>query len=412
MTAPFEALRGTGVTVRPAEPGDAVAGVMPRWVALPRTTAEVSALMRVSAGHDLAVVPAGDGTKLAWGNPPERCDLLLRTGRLTLDGETTVEHSPGDLVVRVCAGLPLGALASFPGIAQELALDNPLGAGTVGGTLATGVAGPRRFRYGTARDLLIGVTVVLADGTAATSGGRVVKNVAGYDLGKLLCGSYGTLGVVTEAVFRLHPSPPERRWITVGLGREPDPFTALDGLVADLTASQAEPCAVEVDWPGDGDGPLVTALVEGTAAGERATAVRELARGRPAWTGNGAPGWWNTLPGDPGGALCELRLPPAEVGRALRAVTACEPSVRIRGSAASGVLWAAPPPEALPAFVPAVRDRLGVLGGHLVVLAAPYGRDEGIDRWGPSGALPLMRRVKERFDPDRRMSPGRFVGGI
>lgn len=399
MGSPFEALRRTGIPVEPAAPGDAVAGVIPRWVARPGTTAEVAALMRVSAEHDLAVVPSGEGTKLAWGNPPERCDLLVRTGRLT-----SLDHSPGDLVVRVSAGLPIGALASFPGVAQELALDNPLGAGTVGGTLATGVAGPRRFRYGTARDLLIGVTVVLADGTVATSGGRVVKNVAGYDLGKLLCGSYGTLGVVTEAVFRLHPVPPRRRWVTV----EPDSLTALDGLVAALAASQAEPCAVEVDWPGDGSAPVVAALVEGTAAEERAAAVRDLAGGHPARVRDEAPDWWNTLPGEPGGVLCELRLPPAEVGRTLREVTASG-AVGVRGSAASGVLWAAPPADVLPAFVSAVRDRLG---GRLVVLAAPYDVVEGVDRWGPVGALPLMRRVKERFDPDRRLSPGRFAGGI
>ncbi|MEV7007893.1 FAD-binding oxidoreductase [Streptosporangium sp. NPDC051022] len=414
----MDALRETGVTIRRAGPGDTVAGVAPRWVALPESTGEVAALMRVSAEHDLAVVPAGGGTKLGWGNPPERCDLLVDTRRLTLDGGSTVEHSRGDLVARVGAGLPIGSLASFHGSAfrgsslhgrQELALDSPLPAGTVGGTLATAIAGPRRFRYGTARDLLIGVTVVLADGTIARSGGQVVKNVAGYDLGKLLCGSYGTLGIITEAVFRLHPIPPERRWIVV----EPSASSALETLVAELAASQAEPSAVEVDRARGG--PTVAVLVEGTAAGERARAVLDLARAHGAARISGdAPGWWNTLPGED--VLLELRVPPSGVGGALRAVANGGAPARVRGSAASGVLWAALPPDtgqaAFAGFVSSVRDELGRIGGGLTVLAAPYETARGVDRWGPVGALPLMRRVKERFDPDRRMSPGRFVGGI
>lgn len=102
----MEALHETGVTVRPATPDDTVGGVLPRWVALPESTAEVAALMRVSAAHDLAVVPAGNGTKLGWGNPPERCDLLIDTRRLLLDNGSTVEHSFGDLVAQVGAGLP------------------------------------------------------------------------------------------------------------------------------------------------------------------------------------------------------------------------------------------------------------------------------------------------------------------
>ncbi|MEU0517456.1 FAD-binding oxidoreductase [Streptosporangium sp. NPDC006007] len=404
----MDALRDTGVTVRKAVSDDAVAGVSPRWVALPETTGEVAALLRVSAEHDLAVVPVGDGTKLDWGNPPERCDLLIDTRYLTLDGGSSVEHAPGDLVARVSAGLPVGSLSSLPGFSgfrQELALDNPLPAGTVGGTLATAIAGPRRFRYGTARDLLIGVTVVLADGTIARSGGRVVKNVAGYDLGKLFCGSYGTLGVITEAIFRLHPVPADRRWITAEL---PAP-----GVPAGLAASQAEPSAIEVDWPDLRGGLTVAVLIEGTAAEERARAVGSLIDG-PVRISDRPPGWWNTLPGED--VLLELRVPPAAVDGALRAIAARGLPARVRGSSASGVLRTALPPDTdgpeFAGFVTSVRDELRRLGGGLTVLTAPPGPASLVDRWGPVGALPLMRRVKERFDPDRRMSPGRFVGGI
>ncbi|GAA4199916.1 FAD-binding oxidoreductase [Streptosporangium oxazolinicum] len=420
----LRALRETGVTIREATPDDAVGGVPPRWVALPENTGEVAALMRVSAAHDLAVVPVGDGTKLGWGDPPERCDLLIDTCCLLLGDGSAVEHSSGDLVARAVAGLPLDVLNStLSRSRQELALDSPLPAGTVGGTLATAVAGPRRFRYGTARDLLIGITVVLADGTIATSGGNVVKNVAGYDLGKLFTGSYGTLGVITEATFRLHPIPAARRWVTVDLPAAAEPgspaaraaLAALDGLVTELAASRAEPSAVELEWPDLTGGPVVSALVEGVAADARAEAVRKSMdeHGSARITAE-APAWWSAPPGEE--VLLELRVPPAAAHPALRAVAARGLPARVRGSVASAVLLVALPGDVGAAefsgFVTDVRDDLRRLGGGLTVLAAPPGLAHGIDRWGPSGALPLMRRVKERFDPDRRMSPGRFAGGI
>lgn len=418
LTAPVKALgalRETGVTIREATADDAVGGVPPRWVALPENTGEVAALMRVSAAHDLAVVPVGDGTKLDWGSPPERCDLLIDTCCLLLANGSGVEHSSGDLVARVCAGIPLDVLnATLARSGQELALDTPPGAGTVGGTLATAVAGPRRFRYGTARDLLIGITVVLADGTIATSGGNVVKNVAGYDLGKLFTGSYGTLGVITEATFRLHPVPADRRWITVDLPGS-DTTDALAALVTELAASQAEPSAVELDWPDLNGGPTVSALVEGMAAVARAEAVRKpMDEYGSARITAEAPAWWAVPPGEE--VLLELRVPPAAAYPALRAVAARGLPARVRGSVASAVLRVALPTGVGAAefagFVTGVRDDLRPLGGGLTVLAAPPALAGGVDRWGPSGALPLMRRVKERFDPGRRMSPGRFAGGI
>src|SRR5450432_1644065 len=211
--------------VRAAGPGDEVAGVRPSWVASPASVAEISAVLRAADGLNLAVVPRGTGTKLAWGLPPRRCDLVVDMLRLN----RVLEHEAGDLVVRVQAGVQISELARVLGAAgQQLSLDLPSGGngradgghgagrrgadgpggqGTVGGVLATGLAGPRRLRYGTPRDLAIGITVVRADGTVARAGGKVVKNVAGYDLGKLLAGSAGTLALITEATFRLHPLP-------------------------------------------------------------------------------------------------------------------------------------------------------------------------------------------------------------
>ncbi|GGL01881.1 FAD-binding oxidoreductase [Planomonospora parontospora] len=410
--AALEALRGTGAEIRDAGPGDAVAGVAPRWVALPGSTEEVAALMRVCASLDLAAVPTGGGTRLHWGRPPERCDVLVGTRRL--DG--ILEHASGDLVVRTQAGVTAEALAGVLAAAgQELALDVPSGGSTVGGVLATAAAGPRRLRYGTARDLLIGITVVLADGTVARSGGKVVKNVAGYDLGKLFTGSYGTLGIITEAAFRLHPASPVRRWTTVRLPGPAGPAS----LASALAAAQAEPSAVELDWSAPSGGVTVSALFEGAAADGRAQAVQDLVGACGPWEVAGeAPAWWGEAPGSgvPGEVLLELRVPPASADRALRAVAARRLPARVRGSLASAVLHVALPAETggpeFAAFVSGVRDDVRPLGGRLTVLAAPPELARRVDPWGPVGALPLMRRVKERFDPGRRMSPGRLAEGL
>ncbi|MGR6922679.1 FAD-binding oxidoreductase [[Actinomadura] parvosata] len=369
-------------------------GVLPRWVALPETVEEIAAVLRACAERDLAVVPAGGGTKLHWGPPPERCDVLLDLCCMN----EILEHAAGDLVVRAQAGVTIDALAgTLAAKGQELALDVPFPQdATVGGTLATALPGPRSFRYGTARDLLIGITVVLPDGTIARSGGKVVKNVAGYDLGKLFTGSYGTLGVIAEATFRLHPLPAARRWVVTELGRAEAARVA-----AALAASQAEPSAVEVDWPDPGGPVTLAALVEGAAAEARAGALRELAGGSV--TGERPP-WWGLIERDE--VLAEARFLPAGAGDVLDAVAST--GLALRGSLAAGrVLLEARrdlAEDELAAAVARLRERARV---H--VLAAPY---DGLDRWGQVSGLPLMRRVKERFDPGRRMSPGRFVGGI
>lgn len=389
-----ELLAKTGVTVREAADDDAVAGVRPGWVALPETVEEISAVLRACAEHGLAVVPVGGGTKLHWSGPPERCDVLLDTCCLN----QVVEHAVGDLVVRAQAGVTMDALAAaLAAEGQELALDVPFTEGaTVGGTLATATCGPRAFRYGTARDLLIGITVVLADGTVARSGGKVVKNVAGYDLGKLFTGSYGTLGVIAEATFRLHPLPAERAWIVAEVAPE-----RVQAVAAELAAAQAEPSAVELDWPGPTGPATLAVLVEGDTAGERAAALNTGLHGAVT---AGPPAWWGLITGDD--VLVEVRCLPSRAGQVLAAVRGTRFS--LRGSPVTGRFHLEAPDDVardeLVSAVSLLRER----GARAHVLAAPY----ELDRWGEVSGLPLMRRVKERFDPGRGLSPGRFVGGI
>jgi glycolate oxidase FAD binding subunit len=394
MSAPPIDTLAKACEVRPGEPGDAVQGVAAGCVAAPATVAEAAELMRIAAEHELTVVPRGAGTKLHWGTPPERCDVVVETRRLG----RLIEHAAGDLVVKAEAGLPLDDLQEvLASTRQQLALDTLVPGATVGGAIAAATAGPRRLLYGSARDLLIGITVIRADGVVAHAGGKVVKNVAGYDLGKLFTGSRGTLGLITEAAFRLHPLPQASVYVTA---------TAADAAEARalsraLLRSPLVPSAVEVDGPG----PLtVTVLLEGFAEAvpARADAARALLGGK---TADAPPPWWGRLP--EGEVLAEVRAVPSKLRAIFDAVTDAGQAgtTRVRGSAGRGVWHAAFPAEGAQETLARLRRH-----GSAVVLTAPDGAR--LDRWGPLPALPLMRRVKDQFDPGHRLSPGRFAGGI
>jgi len=244
---------------RPADDTDTVADVPARYVATPATTQEVSEVLRLATEHDLRVVARGAGTKLTWGAAPTGVDLVLDTTRIS----GVVEHAAGDLVVVVRAGTPVEALqATLADSGQQLALDVAQDGATIGGAVATNTSGPRRMLYGTLRDLLIGITFVRADGVVAKAGGKVVKNVAGYDFGKLLIGSYGTLGLVTQAAFRLHPLPMASRVLSAEVGEAKE----AGRVAAEMVGSQVVPSAVDVDQPPEGP-VTVAVLIEGTEDG-------------------------------------------------------------------------------------------------------------------------------------------------
>src|ERR671911_528730 len=219
--------------VRQAFDADAVDGVEPSLVVEPATIEETSEVMKLASREGLAVSPRGGGTKTGLGNPPRQVDLILSTARM----DEIIEHVPGDQIVRAQAGLKLQDLQeSLAESDQLLGIDPPEEGGTVGGIVAANASGPRRLRYGTVRDLIIGIKVVLADGTVAKAGGKVVKNVAGYDLSKLFTGSLGTLGVIAECNFRLHPRDEE----AASLGPLNPPGTADDEVAIKISAPPAE----------------------------------------------------------------------------------------------------------------------------------------------------------------------------
>ncbi|MDQ4102998.1 MAG: FAD-binding oxidoreductase, partial [Actinomycetota bacterium] len=363
-------------------------------------TEEASAVLRAAAGLGLRVVARGSGTRLDWGVAPTALDLIIDTSRMN----AVLAHAAGDLVVTTQAGLPMVDLqAELASHRQRLALDS---AGTVGGTIATAASGPLRYRYGSVRDLLIGITVVLADGTITRSGGTVVKNVAGYDLGKLYTGSLGTLGVITEAVFRLHPLPQASRWITVQAADAARAATA----IAVIQTSQHDPAALEVDRDEPGGPVIVGIALEGVAGGidTRADAVADLlgeAAGTPATVTEQPPGWWGRLPDLPHATVtCQPT--------GLAELLATAPGA-LRGSAGAGVLTAGlDDSDRLGAELAQLRSMASRHGGSVVLRCAARDHKAALDVWGPVPGLALMRRLKDQFDPEHRLSPGRFVGGI
>ncbi|MBV9207936.1 MAG: FAD-binding oxidoreductase [Actinobacteria bacterium] len=410
-----DALAAACPSLREAGPADAVAGVMPSFAASPAGTDEASALLRAAASAGLSVVPRGAGTGLSWGRPPSSCDLVVDMRSMN----RVIEHAAGDLVAQVQAGATIGQLnAVLAGAGQQLALDAPHDA-TVGGVIATGIAGPRRFRYGAPRDLLIGVTAVRADGVVARSGGKVVKNVAGYDLGKLLAGSQGTLGLITEATFRLHPVPPAVAYVTAEFG--PPELARVAEAVAAASVSPLVPSAVELDWPGIPRPPRVGVLLEGTSSGvaERAQRMSELlaSAGGSVTVAEPAPPRWGQLPSP--STVVRVSFWVSRLGEVLEAVALAGPTAGVRpvvtGPAGAGLLYACLEPSVEPdlaaRFAEMLRSRLSRVParGSVAVLAGPL--PAAVGALGEVPGAGLMRAVKDQFDPGQRMFPGRLPIG-
>jgi glycolate oxidase FAD binding subunit len=400
--------------------------------------------MRVAAEHELAVVVRGGGSRLSWGIPASRCDLVIDMSRMS----GVVEHAAGDLVARVQAGARMADVAATLAQAgQELALDVP-GDATVGGIVASGLAGPRRLRYGTPRDLLIGMKMVRADGTVAKSGGKVVKNVAGYDLGKLFAGSAGTLGLITEATFRLHPLPAARAYVTAGYVAA---SVACDAVAA-AANSPLVSSAVELSRTEPGGSIRVGVLLEGSVDGVEARSVRMAGLLGNGEVSTDPPAWWPRAPQAASGeTLIRVSFWVSALARVLDAIEAAAAksgvSPVVEGSAGAGVLYVRVHPGgpsgsiartsasaeagnaneaegraagagavAVAGFVTALRGAVAGERGAVVVLAAPALVRAELAGWGGmNGTVPglaLMRAVKDQFDPGHRMSPGRFPEGI
>ena len=386
---------------RPGTADDAVAGVVPAEVVRPSGVEEVAEVLRQTQREGHTVLATGGRTKTGWAPPPSSVDVLIDTTGL----DRVVEHTAGDLVVVAEAGLRLSALQQRLGAAgQWLALDPPEQGATLGGVVSANASGPRRLRYGTVRDLLIGVTVVLADGTVAHAGGKVVKNVAGYDLGKLYTGAHGSLGVVVSTTWRLHPLPAARRVVVLDLS---DPLDAGPFALA-MARSTLTPSAVEVHATTGGSALLIV-VFEAILESVRAQADATVALLRGGRQGDDLPDGFGERPGSDSDLVLRLAFAPASLPDVLQALP---DGTVMTSSACTGVAYAALAAEHA-GLLPTLRTALAPHDGTAVVLHAPADLRDGLDHWGPVGdALDLMRRVKDRFDPNGSLAPGRFVGGI
>jgi glycolate oxidase FAD binding subunit len=356
-------------------------------VVLPATLDETSAVLADAVNRDLTVAVRGAGQ----GWPTQRravphADLVVETTKLN----QVIEHTAGDLVARVQAGATMGHVAEvLAAHGQRLSLDVPPEI-TVGGMIATGTAGPLRFRYGAPRDLLIGITVVRPDGVIAHSGGKVVKNVAGYDLGKLFAGSHGTLGLIAEATFRLHPLPESVTYLTAEF---PSAAAAAEAVVV-ITGSAMQPSAVELHWPA-GAGLTVGVLLEGTSSGvaERARQLTGLLRPGPVTVSGSPPDWWGTLPvsGVGVGQVARTTFWLSRLGEVLGLIADADVRCAAGGSAGAGLLYLCPEDGGdIAGLIASLRALLGSRGDASVLT----------DPWAPADAL--MHAVKDQFDPTGR----------
>jgi glycolate oxidase FAD binding subunit len=381
-----------------------VSGLATARLVEPRDEAEVADVLRQAARESHAVLPRGGGTKLDWAPRARRCDVVLSTAHL----DALVEHQPGDLVCVVQAGMRLDVLqARLAEHGQRLSLDPDHGvAATIGGIVAANAQGPLRVGCGTARDLVLGARFVLGDGTVGHSGGKVVKNVAGYDLAKLLVGSLGTLAVLTEVALRLHPLPAAARTLSV----QADEVGALLARWRDVESRGVAVAAAALLWP------QCTLLlrVEGTEAGVAAqcadldeggaveaveAAVWDEVR-TAVWAGEPRPVAHIGLPRTQLPAVLDLLRPLAERAVALPTPAVVEARLHARATAEE---------------VRTLRRGVAALGGNLTV-RRPTPELEPVAWPGPehtdAGALALMRSLKRRLDPEGLLSPGRFLGGI
>jgi glycolate oxidase FAD binding subunit len=376
----------------------------------PGSPEEAAELLRSLGEAGRAVRPLGGGTKRDWGGLGEPVAVELRTDKLA----KILEHNEGDLTAVLQAGVPLAeAQAAFAETGQMLALDPPLGEGdaaTVGGMVAAADSGPLRHRYGGARDLVLGITVALSDGTLAKAGSKVIKNVAGYDLGKLFTGSYGTLGLIVSVTVRLHPKPVATA-TAVGASDDPD---VLAKAVETLAALPLEADSLDAAWRA-GSGRLL-ARFGGASAAEQAdvTAKRMREAGlESVQTTEDDDELWSALRSaqrSTDGASLKVSGRLTDLAPAIRAAEEAGGSLVSR--AAHGLSWVTLDAGDLARRATAVRDALEPR--PVVLLDGPAGLRADFDPWGPSdpGALAVMRRLKERFDTARIFRPGAYVGGI
>ncbi|MDZ8090277.1 MAG: FAD-binding oxidoreductase [Nostoc sp. DedQUE12b] len=398
-------------------------GNSPSCIVYPRSQEQLAAVITTAHANNWRVLPCGSGSKLSWGGLAKSIDVVVSTERIN----QLIEHAVGDLTVTVEAGMKFSDLQALLAKSRQfLALDPTAPeSATIGGIVATGDTGSLRQRYGSVRDQLLGITFVRADGEIAKAGGRVVKNVAGYDLMKLLTGSYGTLGFISQLTFRLYPLA-EASGTVVLTGKAEAVSQAADILRGSaLTPVQADLLSTKlVSSLGLGEGLGLIARFQSISESvkEQSNRVLEVAQklglNGAIFADDDEANLWQRLQerihstATESVITCKIGVLPTA---AVEVLTQVELGL-IHISSGLGLLQLESKNQVLK-----IRDQLGSAvssrtqanKGFLTILSAPVGVKEQIDVWGYTGnALPLMRRIKEQFDSKNILSPGRFVGGI
>ena len=418
----------------------AVDDVLPSLVALPEDETQVADVLRLADEHDATVFPRGGGSHTPLGATPERVDVVLSVERL----RRQLAYEPGDMTMTVQAGMPLGELQGVLGAqGQFVALDPPATAATtIGGVIATNASGPRRLLYGTARDVVLGISVATADGTRSKAGGRVVKNVTGYDLTKLYIGSLGTLGVVFELTFKVHPLPPGEETIGIACAGHADILPVLNALLRlplrlnslellNAAALQALQGSGGVTVPASPY--LFLARLEGDAAvstGQKdriAEALRGLSLSVPTATLDWQPEeqrrLWSSLATqafttDTVTAKVGLRITDLAAFCADIEALLADPPWLLHAHAGNGIVSVQIPAgdhneEALVVQIQSLDACVARLNGHRVIERAPVAVKRRCEVWGPVGDnFAVMQALKASYDPKRRLNPGRFIGGL
>jgi glycolate oxidase FAD binding subunit len=414
----------------------AVDGLQPRLVVTPGSAEEVACVIQLSNQHGLTTLARGGGSRMYLGAIPEPFDVLIETRKLT----RLLEHEAPDLTCQTEAGITLADLqAQLATKGQWLPLDPPDATqATIGGILASNTSGPKRLRYGTARDLVIGLRVVQANGEIARSGGRVVKNVAGYDLNKLYIGSLGTLGVIVEANFKLQPLPANERTLLLTFSNSQDTIQTIIAVLGSLLT----PSAMELIDAGAANdmsdffglnlptnGYTLALDFEGSLATieRQMDEARLIARTNGALLGDDLAGteqerFWQAIRGHlEGSVTCKAAILVSRMAHYLQKLEEIcrhhELESAVIAHAGNGILYIElRPGDATPRLVKAIaelRQQAQEARGSLVVERCPVDLKRRIDVWGEPGAnFRLMQRLKEQFDPKGTFVKGRFVGGL
>jgi glycolate oxidase FAD binding subunit len=364
-------------------------------VQVPATTDELAAALAEATGP---VRLRGGGTKLGWAANRAQPEIELSTSGL----DRILEHNVGDLTAVLEAGVPLAtAQARFAEAGQMLSLDPPDDGATIGGVVASGDSGPLRSRYGGVRDLVVGIKVALSDGTIANAGGKVIKNVAGYDLAKLFTGSFGTLGAILEVTVRLHPLPPATA-TTAGGSRDPERVARA---ASQLAHAPLEQLALDVRW-GGGDGAVLSRFGGARAREQAEAAARVLANaGVEAQVVDDDEAIWRVQrEGQRSPEWAVVRVSATQTDLPALFAATDRLGARLVGRAALGLCWVKLEDRGAEEADAAIEELRHDYAA--TVLDAPPGLQA--DHWGQLDpvARELMRRVRERFDPAGVCNPG------